>query len=672
MSLVKSGITWLRQAVAMSNSWPSWQERLVLALFLLIAVGLGFLTARIDLWKAALVWGVYFIAMAVCSRQGWLQLFGPVLFYDMVRTARRSRYVIMRLLYSLVLLGILIVMFLDADINPRDRQRDSALMAQTFFSIFMIVQLVMVVLLTPAYVAGAIAEEKDRKTLEFMLATDLNNREIILSKLLSRVGNMTLLLLTGLPILSILQFMGGVDAELMLAGFAATGLTMLGIASVGILLSTLFQKPRDAIGLTYLFIITYLALATTTLVMDKASPPMRSWMNEEILFENGPTWRDASQALNSGNPIAAIVNVQEAMNKASLGADLPGIVQSYAWFHGVLSVVCIGWSIFRLRSVALRQTAGGKTAKLSWWERYRPPVGELPMMWKELNIEGRMKLNWLAWGVIIVLVVLTLGSGLLIVGVFLWDRALGGNLNWHMQLAEPINVWFRIAGTGVGTLMILMVAVRASTCITNERERDTFDALITTPMSGDAMLGAKLLGCITSVRMGWLWFGSMLTVAVLTGGIHLLAVPLVITEWFVYAAFFAMVGMGYSMSCQSSMRATVYTVMTTLMLGGGHWLVMGLCCYFPAATLMRGGNPGSFIEYLAKFQAGMTPPFVMGLSAYSWEDLGHNFSRREFGEWIAFSMVGLFLWAMGGLILWYGVLVPKFRLITRREELIYQ
>jgi hypothetical protein len=360
------------------------------------------------------------------------------------------------------------------------------------------------------------------------------------------------------------------------------------------------------------------------------------------------------------------------MNRATLGAALPGIVHGYAWFHGVLSLICIGWSIFRLRTIALMQTTGGKTAKLSWWERYRPPVGELPMMWKELNIEGRMKLNWLAWGVVIILVVLTLGSGLLIVGIYLWVLAFAGNPHWA-ELMQAINIWFRIAGTGVGSLMILMVAVRASTSITNERERDTFDALITTPMSANAMLGAKLLGCITSLRMGWLWFGSMLAVAVLTGGIHLLAVPLLITEWFVYAIFFAMVGIGFSMSCQSSMRATVYTVMTTLMLGGGHWLVMGLCCYFPASFMMRGGgHPGDFFEYLMKFQIGMTPPAVLGISAYSWEDLGRNFSRREFGEVIAFCMVGLFLWGMGSLILWYGVLVPKFRLITRREELIYQ
>jgi ABC-type transport system involved in multi-copper enzyme maturation permease subunit len=694
MSLVKSGTSWLRHTMAWSNSWESWQERIVLAAFVLVAGGLAALSAVIDPWKAVGLWYVYFLAVTICSWQGWLKLFGPVLFYDMVCTARRSRYVVMRLLYALVLLGILIVMFMEVGNDPRTRQLDSARLAQTFFAVFMIVQLVMVVLLTPAYVAGAIAEEKDRRTLEFMLATDLHNREIVLSKLLSRLGNMTLLLITGLPILSILQFLGGVDPELMLAGFAATGLTMLGVASVGILLSTLLPKPRDAIGLTYLVIITYVALATTTMAMDKSGS---LWMNETLWFDNvGPTWADVSRVINAGNPIAAIVDVRTAMNRATLNADVPGILLRYTLFYTVVPLLCIGWSIYRLRSVALLQASGG-----TWIDRVgkvsvqyalarvkrsvgvgsaepvastdRPPVGEMPMMWKELYVEGRMRLNWLAWIFVVLLVVLTIGSGLFLVAMQVWDWATGGSANWR-QLAEGSNQWFRIAGTGVGCLMILMVAVRASTCISEEREKGTLDALITTPMDADSILSAKLLGCATGLRLGWLWFGSMLAIGVLTGGVHLLAVPIIIVEWFIYATFFAMVGIGFSMACKSSMRATVYTVLITLLLGGGHWLVMAMCCYIPALTLTRGGPGGEerMLEYIAKFQAGMTPPFVLGLSAYSWEDLSRDFDFRDFRELICFGLVGLFLWGMGSIILWFGVLLPKFRLMTRREELIYQ
>jgi hypothetical protein len=72
------------------------------------------------------------------------------------------------------------------------------------------------------------------------------------------------------------------------------------------------------------------------------------------------------------------------------------------------------------------------------------------------------------------------------------------------------------------------------------------------------------------------------------------------------------------------------------------------------------------------FHAGMTPPFVLSFGAYSWQDLAQNHNHREMTKLIVFSMIGLFLWSMGCVVLWFGILVPKFRQIARREELIYE
>lgn len=686
MSLDKIAISWIRQTIGWSNSWPSWQERLVLLLFFVLALGVAFLSVAIGRTQGptlgavvsiALLWGAFFVAMTVCSWLGWLKLFGPVLFYDMVRTARRNRYFLMRMVYSAVLLVILCVLFFTASEMGFRRHhfhrdaaiREAALLAETFFSVFMIVQLILVGLLTPAYVAGAIAEEKDRKTLEFMLATDLTNREIVLSKLLSRVANMTLLLLTGLPILSILQFVGGVDAQLMLSGFAATGLTMLGIASVSILLSTLFQKPRDAIGLSYIFLIAYLAAGTLAKAITLARI---TWVSTPLGFgEFGPSLADLFEILNAGNPIAVIIDIIEGIERATLIADLPGMLLRYTLFHVGVSMVCVGWSIVRLRAIALRQTSAGTTKKLGWFDRVRPAIGELPMFWKELHIEGRMKLNWLAWGVVIVLVLLTLGSGIFILGMFVWDHMFERADPWW-EMPMIMNGWFRIAGTGVLSLMILIVAVRASTSIAAERERDTFDALITTPMRAESMLAAKLVGTLTSLRLAWFWFGSMACLGILTGGLHPLAMPIVLGAWLVYATFFSMVGLWFSMACKSSMRATVYTVLTTLLLGGGHWVVLGFCCYMPFAILSRGG-PDTPLEFMAKFQLGMTPPAVIGLYAYSWENLASDFRHDDFVKHVMLlSIFGLVVWAAASVTLWFAVLVPKFRAIARREDLVYE
>src|SRR5579862_2084896 len=150
-----------------------------------------------------------------------IKLFGPVLYYDMMRQARRSRFIVLRFIYALVLVSLLGMGLVEKGVLYRSSidAHEATRLAQSYFEIFMVIQFVLVVLLTPAYVGGAIADEKDRKTLEFLMATDLLSREIVLSKLGARLANLTLLVITGLPILSILQFLGGVDPNLVLAGF---------------------------------------------------------------------------------------------------------------------------------------------------------------------------------------------------------------------------------------------------------------------------------------------------------------------------------------------------------------------------------------------------------------------------------------------------------------------
>lgn len=731
--------TWWQRTFAWSNSATSWSERHVLASFLVLGVALGVGSFWLPVWISAGMWVAYLAAVGIFTRNGQLKLFGPVLFYDMICTARRSRFVFIRLIYAGILLGILCFMYLtfverhgfrnrhghhgdiiavgifglfvllggligllalvmylhnlqvrlllailaaifvvlfgfgasafNMELQDRHEARNAAaLMGQTFFFTYMIVQLVLVMLLTPAFVAGAIAEEKDRKTLEFMLATDLNNHEIVLSKLFSRLANMTLFLITGLPILSILQFLGGVDNDLMLAGFAGTGLIMFSQACASIYFSTMFQKPRDAIGMSYLATIAYISLGTVAYVLEVEQMlvlPERFWFGDEPR-----TLVPIAQVINMGNPIAAVIEIVRAMDRATLATRVPELLADFVWFHSTLSLVCIVWSIARLRVIALKQGSGGRTEKRSLWDWFRPPVGESPMLWKELHIEGRSRINWVGRAIVIVLVLVTVGIGAVILGAVIWDYCTGHNWFWH-DLPRRMNVWFRAAGTSVASLLLLVVAVRASTAISNERDRDTLDALLTTPMSSDAMLNAKLIGCLANLRLGWVWLGSMLLMGMMTGGIHLLAVPIFVVAWFVYALFFAMIGLFFSMVCKTSMRATVYSVLTAIMVGGGHWVVMGLFCYLPLSIIRMGGDRD--IEYVMKFQAGMTPPFALGIFAYSWENLEHDFGRRhnELGQLFLFSLLGVFIWAAACFFFWHGLVVPRFRQISRREDYIY-
>jgi ABC-type transport system involved in multi-copper enzyme maturation permease subunit len=702
MSSEQPSANWLTRVFPWSNRWADWQERLIGLGILSIGLTLAILSATtLTLWPAVLLWGIYAGLLGFASWQGWYLLFGPVLFYDMVRTARRSRYMIIRLVYGGFLLFILCYLYLilwvstQFNVNPNQmneglQRREMAMLSESFFGFFMILQLAIVILLAPAYVAGAIADEKDRKTMEFILATDLRDREIIFSKLLSRMANMGLLLVTGLPIMSLMQFLGGVDPELLLAGYACIGLTILGLSSLSMLFSTLFKKPRDAISLTYLLMVAYVALSLTGWVLAMSPWRVMSWpLLPDWLTDNPPTLRDVAHWLNAGNPITVLVQVSMAISgrrmtggATTLAAELPGLLRGYAWFHLTLAAVCVTWSVLRLRAIALVQTTAGTTQTASWWQRLRPSVGNYPMLWKELYVEGHTKLNWLMWIAVIVLVVITVGSGLWVLGYLLWEALEGNNPRGLREIPEAMNIWFRIAGTFVGCLLFLMLGVRASTCVTHERERDTFDTLLTTPMSADTMLTAKLVGNLTSLRIGWMWFGGILFLAFFTGGIHPLALPIIIGACAVYAVFVTMIGLFYSIYCKSSLQASLATVLTTLVFGGAHWIVTS-CCLLPLFGVVMGlllnqrNDPEleRFISqagfYFLKFQAGITPPFVLGYNAYSWEQLNRLDIERDRDGWefTAFSIFGLFLTVTISMLAWFFLLLPMFRRQTRRIEL---
>src|SRR5437868_1780647 len=264
--------SWLRRTFAVSTSAAAWRERVGLAAWLLAAYGwVRWWQQSLALTPAHLAGAAGLVlALALLARRGWVRLLGPVLFYDVLRNARRGRFILLRWLYAL---GLLLLLLWVHSMWSLERYRTGdapadykalARLAEDYFRAFSIVQFVVVALLTPAYVAGAVAEEKERKTLEFLLATDLNDREIVFGKLVSRVGNLALFVLTGLPVLSLMQFFGGIDPGLLMLSFAVTGLTAASLAGLGILNSVLRRRARDAIVLTYLAAAGYLVLTGVT------------------------------------------------------------------------------------------------------------------------------------------------------------------------------------------------------------------------------------------------------------------------------------------------------------------------------------------------------------------------------------------------------------------------
>ncbi len=93
--------------------------------------------------------------------------------------------------------------------------------ANTFHS-FAVAQLVTVLLLVPAIFGGAIADEKQRKTLHYLMASRLSSGEIILDKVLGRAALLAVFVAIGLPVVCLLGLSGGISAEDVLIVYVGT------------------------------------------------------------------------------------------------------------------------------------------------------------------------------------------------------------------------------------------------------------------------------------------------------------------------------------------------------------------------------------------------------------------------------------------------------------------
>src|SRR5438270_103244 len=118
------------------------------------------------------------------------------------------------------------------------------------------------------------------------------------------------------------------------------------------------------------------------------------------------------------------------------------------------------------------------------------------MVWKELFAEPGLRFNWLGRAVIAMLVFLSFVPVFFIL-YNVGNRPWSGDY-WD-ELSMYMNIYARLTGTLVACLTWLAVAVRASSSLSGERDRQTMDALLTSPLDASSILFGKWLGSIASV-----------------------------------------------------------------------------------------------------------------------------------------------------------------------------
>lgn len=183
-------------------------------------------------------------------------------------TMRRERTVWLMITYVLLLglVGWLTLHTMDINISTNWSN-----IGPILYTLLLIVQLLLVLFITPTFTATTINSEKERQTFDLLLCSRLSPLALIGGKLLSGLTNSLLLIAASLPLFSLVFFFGGVSPGEALIALTIFVITALLVATVGIFCSTLVARPAVSTALAYVLVLLWLGLPLLFAVLYPAT-----------------------------------------------------------------------------------------------------------------------------------------------------------------------------------------------------------------------------------------------------------------------------------------------------------------------------------------------------------------------------------------------------------------
>jgi ABC-type transport system involved in multi-copper enzyme maturation permease subunit len=523
-------------------------------------------------------------------------LFGPVFPLELSTVLRRRRTFVLRVLYGLLLLVFFCIPLYVSGLAKAGElpHRELARLVEAFGGSVMEVQALAVLVLTPALVAGSLAQERASGKIDLLMASPLSSLEIILGKLVARYVPVVMLIGLALPVLGILSLFGGLDLLHTVLSDAILLATGLLIAATAMAVSLVSTRPGRAITATYVIAVGWMAVPFLIERARKFNGGLVGWLAQWA-------W-PLESALGLTNPMYVT---------SHRGADPRALAWVLIVTMGVqvgLSLVLVAGSAAMLRPwIRGAGLFGWRVAPLSFLlsRRHllpRPRCGEKPMAWKECHSARTTLLFRFAAALGVLGAVIPLGR-------LTWDYAApafaelrdqGYGLAGVNSARNELNEFLRVTMVGLYILMGLALAARSATSITIEKEKGTWASLLVTPMHGAEIVIGKLIGAFWGLRWLGLLYVGFLALGLAASAIHPLAGVFSALLTAAFFGFVAVLGIVMSLRARSSLAALAATLLVLFAL---NLLPMGCAVLIGPSTPL----PFLFISPLV---------LVVGLASY--------------------------------------------------------
>ena len=556
-------------------------------------------------------------------------LIGPVFTREVTIAPRKVRTYVSRVLYGGALLILMVTAWLVLAGTQLVRDvGDFARFGMSLFQILAPLQLAIAVFFAALLTASAVAQEKDRRTLDLLLLTKLSNSELVLGKLLASLLNVLMLLATALPVFMVCALFGGVSFAQIGRVFAVTLASVLVCGSLGSTLALWREKTFQALAMTMLALVLWLAgwwlVGAGVLGRSWWGIPTETWA---VAMSPWEAIREASRPYVQADPALGVLGTP--VNLFLLAAVAMATV-----LNGVAVAMVRVWnpsreaqafhredetwertSIWGAEYDAARQSPGspaaGRSAPTQAAGRSRP-VWDNPILWREIA-------TW-AYGRKILIVRLAYLVLFGLAAASLWGIVAGGQ---PMASSAATSVMVILALLFL--LSLALVNAQAVTALTSERDAKALDLLLVSDLSPKEIVFGKLGGVFYNTKemvllpmllCGWLWYAGALGRG--HWGVENLLCLLVGLA--VLTAFVAMLGIHAGMIYANS-RAAIATSLGTLFflfLGVATcmWMMVAFSGSFgvqlqPFLAFVLGGGVGLYVALGAR-----NPSTAIGVASF--------------------------------------------------------
>lgn len=474
------------------------------------------------------------------------------------------------------------------------------------FGALVVLETVLVMGFMAGAAAPAIAQERDKKSLDSLLATRASAADVVLGALggaLLRYLNRGAALA---PIVVLIMYLGGIDPRLVALTVAGLVSTAVVTAALAVAVSAGAATSRHAVSYTVSLAMALMYFPMVALLLlPRIWPAIVPW-----------TAPIAVRMLD-GSPLGVATSLAGMTPR---GPVVHQVLRMIA-IQAVGSLIFVLWAIVRLRpaSRAVYDREGRasllRALRAKW--RPRPSCGDDPVLWREMYsrpILGEFwmivdRLSNLAW------------VGCLAYGVWLFAAPAFVELSERGFVPSPSNLEFpglnpiarMIVAKASGSLMIgepgqsrldfnivlrqlsgalafvyyLMIAGAAAESVVTERERDTWLGLIATPLTGWEILRAKMLGVLWKTRPLGLVILAAWIVGLSTGALHPLGLLASVAAGAASCGLFAALGVSMSLWSSDRSQATgrVIAPLTAMfMMGVLPFMLPGIASFAVAAA----------------------------------------------------------------------------------------